>query len=104
VRQLPAPLPSLSEGNLRSPCSPSAEHRGKRRRDPNEAAQHTACVAESQAGFEVADKAEDVALAVAQRVPPAAAVMIDDDDFALAPAVFEAAATALSAVQSPDRR
>ena len=43
-------------------------------------------------------------LRVAQRVPPAAAVMVDDQDFALAAAVFEAAAGALRAVEPPDRR
>ena len=83
---------------------PRAESFGKRRRDPREAAQHAARLAESQAGFEVLDEGEDVALGLAQRVPPAAAVMIDDDDLALAAAVFEAAAAAFRAVEPPNRR
>ena len=43
-------------------------------------------------------------LAVAQRIPPAATVMVDDDDLALAAAVFQAAAGAFRAVEPPYRR
>jgi hypothetical protein len=99
-----APLPPRGEREGRCPCPPRAEGLRKRGRDPHEAAQHAARLAEIQAGVEVPDEGEDVALAVAQRVPPAATVMVDDDDLALAAAVFEAAAATLSTVQLPNRR
>ena len=75
-----------------------------RERDPHEAAQHASRVGEIQSGVEVPDEGEDVAFAVAQRVPPTAAVMVDDDNLAFAAAVFEAAAGTLSTVELPNRR
>ena len=50
------------------------------------------------------DEGENVALALAARVPPAATTMGDDQDLAGAAAVFEAAARALGAVKPPHRR
>src|ERR1039458_9359376 len=49
------------------------------------------------------DEAEDVALGLAQRIPPTAAVVVDDQDFGLAAAVFQAAAGASRAVEPPHR-
>ena len=47
---------------------------------------------------------EDVALGRALRVPPAAAIMVDDQYLALLAAIFERTARAFFAVQTPRRR
>jgi hypothetical protein len=71
----------------------------KRGGDPHEAAEHATCLAEVQPGWvEVLDEGEDVALGLAQRIPPAAAVVVDDQDLARAVAVFQAAAGAPAVV------
>jgi hypothetical protein len=56
---------------------------------------------EVEAGVEVVDQVEHVALRLARRVPPAAAVLVDDQDLTVAAAVFLGAAGALVLVQSP---
>jgi hypothetical protein len=103
ARQRPAAVPTLGNGNLRSPGAPRANGLGKRRGDADEIAQQAAGAAETQAGVEVADEAEDIAFALAQRIPPAVAVVVDDQDFARAAAVFEASAGAFRAVELPHR-
>ena len=63
--------------------------------------QHAARRAEAQSGVEVLDQGEDVTLAVAQWIPPAMAVMVDDQDFFFASAVFQAVRGTLCAVELP---
>jgi hypothetical protein len=50
------------------------------------------------------DKREDVPLGRAQRIPPAAAAVIDDQDLAGPAAEFQVAARAFRHVEAPDRR
>ena len=84
--------------------SPRADGFRKRRGDPHEVAKHAPCLAEAQSGVEVLDEGEDVTLAFAERIPPAAAAVIDDHDLARTAAVFEAAARALGTVEPPPGR
>ena len=104
ARQGPAPVPPLGDGDAQRPRPPRAEGFRKGGRNSHEAAEHAARLAEIQARVEVLDKGEDVALGLAQRVPPAAAVMVDDDDLTPAAAIFEATTGAFRAVEPPDRR
>jgi len=62
-----------------------------------------ACLTEVQTAVEVLNKGEDVDHGIAQRIPSAAAVMVDDHVLALAVAVFKAAAGALRGVETPYR-
>src|SRR6185437_11919692 len=55
-------------------------------------------LAEIEVGIEMLHQIEHVALRRAMRVPPATAVVVDDDDLALAAAVFQGAAGAAPAV------
>ena len=47
------------------------------------------------------DEVEDVALRLAERVPPAAAVVADDQDLAFSAAIFQRTPRALSDVELP---
>src|SRR6266478_1742355 len=72
--------------------------------DADEPSQLPAHLAEVEVRIEVLHKVENVALGRALRVPPAAAIMIDDQDLALLAAKFEGTACAFFAVQTPRRR
>ena len=56
-------------------------------------------VPEIQAGVEVLHQVEDVALGLAERIPPASSVVVDDQDLALTPPVFQGAPSALAGVE-----
>ena len=75
------------------PCN-SCIHADK----PSQLAAH---LAEIEVRIEVLHEVEDVALGRALRVPPAAAIMIDDQHLALLSAIFEGTARAFSPVQTP---
>ena len=79
----------------------SRDARREARNHAYEAPQHLADLAEAERRFEVPDEVEHVAFGVAGRVPPAAPVMVDDDDLALAAAVFQRPSRALARIQSP---
>ena len=104
-RALPQPGPggpALVEW-LPAPALRLADQRRVGRRNPDQAAQHLAHVTEVQAGLEVLDEAEHVAFRLAERIPPAAAVMIDDQHLTLAAAILERPPGALACVQLPAR-
>lgn len=63
--------------------------------------QHLANLAEGQRRIEVPDEREHIPLGVAGRIPPATAVMVDDDDLAGPASVFQGPFRALAPVQSP---
>ena len=44
---------------------------------------------------------EDIALRCAQRIPPAVSIVVDDQDLALATAVFQGATGAFPAIEPP---
>ena len=59
--------------------SAGGESRGKLG-EPDEFAQDLADLAEIEARFEMLDKVEDVALGIALRVPPASALVVENED------------------------
>ena len=61
-------------------------------------------MAEIQASIEMLDEVEDIAFGFALRVPPALALVVDDENLALAAAIFEAMFRALSRINPPWRR
>ena len=69
--------------------------------NPGQGPQHLSHLAEVETRLEVLDESEDVALGVAVRVPPPCPAMRDDDDFACAAAVLEAALGAFLAIEQP---
>ena len=77
------------------------DRRWETRNHADEAPQHVADLAEAERRFEVPHEGEHVAFGVARRVPPAAPVMVDDDDLALAAAVFQRPSRAFARIQSP---
>jgi hypothetical protein len=58
-------------------------------------------VAEIQARVEVLHQIEDVALGLIERIPPSTSVVVDDQDLALAPAIFQGAPGAVAGVELP---
>src|ERR1700732_1855579 len=72
--------------------------------DTDEPSQLPAHLAEVEVRIEVLHEVENVALGRALRVPPAAAVMVDDQYLALLAAIFEGTARALPPVKTPRRR
>ena len=72
--------------------------------EPDEFAQDLADLAEIKARFEMLDKVEDVALGIALRVPPASALVVENEDLTASAPVFEAVFGALLAVDRPGRR
>ena len=71
--------------------------------DADEPSQLPAHLAEVEVRIEVLHEVENVALGRALRVPPAAAIMVDDQYLALLAAIFEGTARAFFAVQTPRR-
>ena len=71
----------------------------ERRRHAQHVAQHAADPAKVQRRVEVLGQAEHVALGVAARVPPALAVVVDDDDLAGAATVLQVVAAASPLIQ-----
>ena len=71
------------------------------RRQPDEAPKHLTDCSKVQRLIEVLNQVEHIALGAAGWVPPSMAVMVDDDDLALAAAVFQGALGAFSNVQLP---
>ena len=82
----------------------AAERLGESWGEPDEFAQDLADLAEIKARFEMLDKVEDVALGIALRVPPASALVVENEDFAASAPVFEAVFGALLAIDLPGRR
>src|SRR5206468_9043256 len=75
---------------------------GREGRDhAHEAPQRLADLAEAERRFQIPHQGKHVAFGVARRVPPAASVMVDDDDLALTAAVFQRPTGALARIQSP---
>ena len=83
---------------------PPAESLGESWGAPDEFAQDLADLAEIKARFEMLDKVEHVALGIALRVPPASALVVENEDFAASAPVFEAMFGALLAIDLPGRR
>src|SRR5271165_7316078 len=92
---------SLRQRTVRVPPLPFPQHRGKAWRDAHEAAQDLADLTEVQTRVEVLHEVEHVALGGALRVPPAAPIVTDDQDRAVAPAVFERTPCALLRIELP---
>jgi hypothetical protein len=74
VRRAPGKYCQASE--LGAPARPTA------RRDTHHPSQDPADVAEIQVGVEVLQQLEDVALGLAERIPPASSVVVDDQGLA----------------------
>ncbi len=96
--------PSIGGRAVGEVLFPPAESLGESWGEPYEFAQDLADLAEIEARFEMLDKAEDVALSIALRVPPASTIVVENEDFAASAPVFEAMFGALLAVDLPGRR
>ena len=99
--QTGTPGPALRDRSVGFPARPAADGFRVARRDAHEAPQHLPDLAEVEAGVQVLDEVEHIALGVAGRVPPAVAVMVDDDDLAGSTAIFQGPFRALTHIQFP---
>ena len=70
------------------------------RGQPDQRAQLAAHLAEVEVGVEVLDQGEHVTLCAAAGIPPALALMIDDDDLALSAPVLQAVLRALRLIET----
>jgi hypothetical protein len=74
---------------------------GVRRCDTDQPAEFLAHVSEVQARIEILHQVENIALGAALWIPPAVSVVVDDQDLALAAAVFQGATGAFPAIEPP---
>ena len=93
--------PTHLEWPVGSPALPRPNCRRMCRRNADETPQDLTHLAEVQAAVEVLDEVEDVALRLAERVPPTAPVMGDDQYLVLATALFQGVMRAFADIRYP---
>ena len=95
--------PAFRQGVIRAAALRRAQDCRGGWNDANEGPQNLPYLAEVDGGVEILHQVEDVASRRAQRIPPAAAVMVDDEDLTRSPPILERPARASLAIEAPRR-